>query len=46
MKMQDRTGGDINQFFGVVQGFLAQLNQQPEMPRRHTPPSTPPSRSI
>ena len=31
MKMQDRTGGDINQFFGVVQGFLAQLNAQPEI---------------
>ncbi len=31
MKMQDRTGGDINKFFGIVQNFLAQLNQQPEI---------------
>ena len=31
IKMQDRTGGDINDFFAVVQGFLAKLNQQPEV---------------
>ena len=36
LKMQDRTGGDINQFFGVVQGFLAQLNQQPEIAQAYT----------
>ena len=36
MKMQDRTGGDINKFFGVVQGFLAQLNQQPEIQAAYT----------
>ncbi len=36
MKMQDRTGGDINQFFGIVQGFLAQLNQQPEIQAAYT----------
>ena len=36
MKLQDRTGGDINQFFGVVQGFLAQLNQQPEIQAAYT----------
>ncbi len=36
MKMQDRTGGDINQFFGVVQSFLAQLNQQPEIQAAYT----------
>ena len=36
MKMQDRTGGDINQFFGVVQGFLAQLNAQPEIQAAYT----------
>lgn len=36
MKMQDRTGGDINQFFGVVQGFLGQLNQQPEIQAAYT----------
>lgn len=31
LKMQDRTGGDINNFFGIVQQFLAKLNQQPEI---------------
>ncbi|MDE7386451.1 MAG: efflux RND transporter permease subunit [Muribaculaceae bacterium] len=31
LKMLDRTGGDINTFFGIIQGFLAQLNQQPEI---------------
>ena len=31
VKMQDRTGADINDFFKIVQGFLAQLNQQPEI---------------
>lgn len=36
MKMQDRTGGDINQFFSVVQGFLAQLNAQPEIQTAYT----------
>ena len=36
MKMQDRTGGDINQFFGVVQGFLAELNKQPEIQAAYT----------
>lgn len=36
IKMQDRTGGDINEFFGVVQNFLAQLNQQPEIAMAYT----------
>ncbi|MDE7153246.1 MAG: efflux RND transporter permease subunit [Muribaculaceae bacterium] len=36
IKMQDRTGGDINQFFNIVQGFLAQLNQQPEIQVAYT----------
>ncbi|MCH5326112.1 MAG: efflux RND transporter permease subunit [Duncaniella sp.] len=31
LKMQDKTGGDINEFFNVVQGFLAQLMAQPEV---------------
>ncbi len=31
LKMLDRTGGDINKFAGIVQGFLGQLNQQPEI---------------
>lgn len=36
VKMQDKTGGDINQFFGIVQNFLAQLNQQPEIQVAYT----------
>lgn len=36
IKMQDKTGGDINTFFGVVTQFLAQLNQQPEIQMAYT----------
>ncbi len=36
LKMQDRTGGDINEFFGIVQNFLAQLNAQPEIQMAYT----------
>ncbi|MDE5988519.1 MAG: efflux RND transporter permease subunit [Duncaniella sp.] len=36
IKMQDRTGGDVNAFFGVVQAFLGQLNQQPEVQAAYT----------
>lgn len=36
IKMQDKTGGDINEFFGVVQGFLGALNQQPEIQVAYT----------
>lgn len=36
IKMQDKTGGDINQFFTVVQGFLGALNQQPEIQMAYT----------
>ena len=36
LKMQDKTGGDINSFFAVVQGFLQQLNQQPEIQQAYT----------
>ncbi len=36
VKMQDKTGGDINAFFSVVQGFLAQLNAQPEIAQAYT----------
>jgi multidrug efflux pump subunit AcrB len=36
LKMQDKTGGDINKFFSVVQGFLAELNQQPEIQQAYT----------
>ncbi|MCM1521744.1 MAG: efflux RND transporter permease subunit [Muribaculaceae bacterium] len=31
IKMQDRTGGNVDEFFNIVQGFLAQLNAQPEV---------------
>ncbi|MCM1520863.1 MAG: efflux RND transporter permease subunit [Lachnoclostridium sp.] len=36
IEMQDKTGGDINEFFAVVQGFLAKLNQQPEIQMAYT----------
>ncbi len=36
IKMQDKTGGNINDFFAIVQGFLAQLNQQPEIQMAYT----------
>lgn len=36
MKMQDKTGGDINQFFSIVQNFLGQLMQQPEIQMAYT----------
>ncbi len=36
LEMQDKTGGDINTFFGIVQGFLAKLNQQPEIQMAYT----------
>ena len=36
LKMQDKTGGDINKFFGVVQSFIAKLNQQPEIQTSYT----------
>ncbi len=28
--MQDRTGGDLNRFFGIVKDYLAELNKRPE----------------
>ncbi len=31
IKMQDKTGGSVDDFFAVVQGFLAKLNAQPEV---------------
>jgi HAE1 family hydrophobic/amphiphilic exporter-1 len=36
LRMQDKTGGDINAFFGIVQNFLAQLNAQPEIQMAYT----------
>ncbi len=31
LKLQDKTGGDLNQFFQISQAFLAQLNARPEI---------------
>ena len=36
IKMQDKTGGDINKFYQTVQGFLAKLNQRPEIQRAYS----------
>ncbi|MDE6651683.1 MAG: efflux RND transporter permease subunit [Paramuribaculum sp.] len=36
IKMQDKTGGNINDFFAIVQGFLAKLNAQPEVQVAYT----------
>ena len=30
-QLQDKTGGDLNKFFGIQQQFLAALNQRPEI---------------
>ena len=29
--MQDRTGGDLDRFFGIVKDYLAELNKRPEI---------------
>ncbi len=31
IKLQDKTGGDLNNFFGVYQRFIAELNARPEI---------------
>ena len=36
IKLQDKTGGDLNNFFQVAQGFLAELNQRPEIQMAYT----------
>lgn len=36
IKMQDKTGGDINEFFHIVQRFLGALNQCPEIQMAYT----------
>ena len=36
LKMQDKSGGDINTFFGVVQNFLQELMKQPEIAQAYT----------
>lgn len=34
--LEDKTGGDVNKFFGITQGFLAKLNQRPEIAAAQT----------
>ena len=34
--MQDRTGGDLNRFFGIVKDYLAALNKRPEFQTAQT----------
>ncbi|MBD5425673.1 MAG: efflux RND transporter permease subunit [Bacteroides sp.] len=36
LKMQDKTGGDVNEFYAIVQNFLAELNQRPEIQTAYT----------
>ena len=36
LQLLDKTGGDINKFFEIAQGFLAKLNQQPEIQMAYT----------
>ncbi len=33
---QDRTGGDVNDFFNITQNFLAELNKRPEVTSAYT----------
>lgn len=35
-QLQDKTGGDINDFSEIAQGFLAKLNQRPEIQMAYT----------
>ena len=36
MVMQDRTGGDLNRFYGIVKDYLAELNKRPEFQMAQT----------
>ncbi len=36
LQLLDKTGGDINKFYNITQGFLAKLNQQPEIQMAYT----------
>jgi len=36
VKLQDRTGGDINNFFQIYQKFIAALNQRPEIQQAYS----------
>ena len=34
--MQDRTGGDLNRFYGIVKDYIAELNKRPEVQMAQT----------
>lgn len=36
LNLQDKTGGDLNDFYGVAQNFLAKLNKRPEIAAART----------
>lgn len=36
LNLQDKTGGDLDKFFGIAQQFLAKLNQRPEIAAART----------
>ena len=36
MVMQDRTGGDLTKFYGIVKDYLAELNKRPEIQMAQT----------
>ena len=36
VQLQDKTGGDINKFFGIYQQFIAALNQRPEIQQAYS----------
>ncbi len=36
INLQDKTGGDLNKFFGVAQNFIAKLNARPEIAAAQT----------
>lgn len=36
MHLQDKMGGDINEFFSIAQNFLAELNSRPEIAQAYT----------
>ncbi len=36
MHLQDKMGGDVNEFFGICRNFLGELNQRPEIAMAYT----------
>ena len=36
LELQDKTGGDINKFYRIYQGFIAKLNQRPEIQQAYS----------